>query len=221
MAGWVLVNGQKALKPSQKITPDKVQIDILKKPKYVSRGGEKLESALNAFPIEIKNKTAADLGASTGGFTDCLLQHQARKVYAVDVGYGQLDFQLRKNPKVLTIEKQNARYLKREDFDDPVDLITADLSFISLKKVLPAIAEILIPGGETILLIKPQFEAKRSEVKKGGVVKDKEVHDRVIQEIRDEAEKVGLKPFGSVPSSIKGPSGNQEYLLYCRKEADK
>jgi len=216
LAGYVLVNDQTLFKPSQKIDPE-ASIQIKERPKFVSRGGEKLEGAFKTFPISVKGKCVVDLGSSTGGFTDCLLQYGAKKVFAVDVGYGLIDYKLRQNPNVICMEKKNARFLRQEDFDDPISFLTADLSFISLKKVLPAIASILQSGGEAILLVKPQFEAQREEVKKGGVVRDPKVHERVILEVTKEAEALGFSSKGCIPSPIKGPAGNQEFLLWLKQ----
>lgn len=216
LAGWVKVNGQVAHKASQPVASN-AQIEIKQKQKYVSRGGEKLEAALQAFSFDVRGKTAVDLGASTGGFTDCLLQRGAKKVYAVDVGYGQIDTTLRKNPQVILMEKTNARNLTAKDFPEPIDFLTADLSFISLTKVLPAIASILPPGADGVLLIKPQFEAKREEVGKGGVVRDAAIHQRVIETISNEAKNLELEPRGVIPSPLLGPAGNKEFLLWIRK----
>lgn len=216
LAGWVFVDGQLARKAHQTVSPE-TQIEIKQKQKFVSRGGEKLEAALDHFKINVKDKIAADLGASTGGFTDCLLQRGAKKVYAVDVGYGQLAYALRQDPRVAVCEKQNARNLTYQDFPDPIEFLTADLSFISLTKVLPAIHSILIPGGEAVLLVKPQFESEKEEVEKGGVIRDPAIHERVVKKISGEAKNLGFIPKGSIPSPLLGPAGNREFLLWLEK----
>lgn len=219
LAGWVFINkDQRANKPSQQVSSD-ISVLIKEKPPYVSRGGEKLAEAFKNFPISCKEKTVVDLGASTGGFTDCMLQNGALKVYAVDVGYGQLDYSLRTHAQVVCMEKVNARYLTNKDFPEPISFLTADLSFISLKKVLPAIYSILISEGTAILLIKPQFEALKKEVKKGGVVRDEEVKERVLKEIQSEAEKQGFIAHQIISSPIKGPAGNQEFLIWLTRGA--
>ena len=216
LAGSVYVQGEKALKPSQKVSAD-ISIHIKERPRFVSRGGEKLAAAFKEWPLSCKNKIVVDLGASTGGFTDCMLKNGAQKVYAVDVGYGQLDYRLRQEPKVVCMEKVNARYLSAKDFFEEISFLTGDLSFISLKKVLPAIHSILTAMGTAILLIKPQFEAKPKEVQKGGVVRDETVIERILEEIKTEAQKIGFQTHAIIPSPLKGPAGNQEYLIWLTK----
>ncbi|MCG3148326.1 MAG: 16S/23S rRNA (cytidine-2'-O)-methyltransferase TlyA [Verrucomicrobiae bacterium] len=208
LAGAVRINGQLAGKPSD-LVDETATLTVAAAEKYVSRGGYKLEAALAAFPVDCKDKTCLDLGASTGGFTDCLLQHGAACVHAVDVGKGQLAWKLRQDPRVIIHDELNARHLT----GDPVDLITIDVSFISLTKVLPAAVACLKPGGHLIALIKPQFEAGRSDVGKGGVVRDPVVHERVRAEIEQFGVGLGLRLLGSVESPILGPAGNKEFLI--------
>jgi len=184
---------------------------------YASRGGYKMEGAIKDFGINVKEKIAADLGCSTGGFTDCLLQNGAAKVYAVDVGYGILAWKLRKDKRVVVMERKNARYLKLEDIGERVDLVTADLAFISLKKIIPVLPNILKEDGEALCLIKPQFEVKRDEVGPKGVVRDSFLHQRVIDEISRNAEENGFKVKGVVESSLEGPQGNKEFFIYFVK----
>lgn len=214
-SGNVLVNGSVIDKPGR-LVPIDSGIIIKEKLKYVSRGGLKLERAIKEFNIPVRDKTALDIGSSTGGFTDCLLQNGAAKVYAVDAGYGQLALQIRNDPRVVVMEKTNARYLTRDDFPIQPDLATIDVSFISLDKILPAVSKLLSPGGEAIALIKPQFEAGPKHAKKG-VVKDPAIHTRVIERIKKTVEENNLDPQGIIPSPILGPKGNREFLLYMRK----
>lgn len=185
---------------------------------YVSRGGFKLEGALKDFKIDVTGKVAADIGSSTGGFTDCLLQKGAAKVYAIDVGYGVLAWKLRKDSRVKVLERKNARYLKYEDLAELVDIVTADVSFISLKKIIPVIPDILKKNGMALCLIKPQFEVKQREVGPKGVVKDPGLHQRVIGEISMEAEKNGFIVRGVMESILKGPQGNKEFFIYLSNE---
>jgi len=215
-SGNIFVNDSIADKPSTLVGPS-ANIRIKEKLPYVSRGGLKLEAALKRFNINAKDKIALDIGSSTGGFTDCLLQNGAAKIYAVDVGYGQLALQLRNNPKVVIMEKINARYLKPGDFAIQPNIVTIDVSFISLDKILPAISQIISTGSEVISLIKPQFEAGIKNVKKG-VVKDPEIHKQVIEKIKECAIKNNLSPQSEpIESPILGPEGNKEFLLYMRK----
>ncbi len=215
IAGKILVNKEKADKPGTMFNED-AEIEIIgEKLKYVSRGGLKLEKALKIFPITLNNKVLLDIGASTGGFTDCALQNGASKVYAVDVGYGQLDWKLRSDERVVTMERTNARYLEKEIFPDEIDFVTTDVAFISLTKILPAIKKVLKgDGGEAVVLIKPQFEAGREKVGKKGVVKDPEVHIEVIEKILNFSIEQGFIIKGPTFSPIKGPEGNIEYLLW-------
>jgi len=218
MAGKILVNEHKIEKCGA-LVDDKSIIRILgKKEKFVSRGGLKLEKALTEFKINPKNKICADIGASTGGFTDCLLQYGAEKIYAVDVGYGQLDYKIRTDKKVVVKEKTNARYLTEEDIPEKLDLVVIDVSFISLTKILPAVIQILKESGEVVALIKPQFEAGKEFVEKGGIVKDEEVRQQILQKIIKESKNIGFKPIAFCDSPILGADGNKEFLLYLKKQ---
>ncbi len=183
---------------------------------YVSRGGYKIAHALDHFNIDVHNKIAMDAGASTGGFTDCLLQRGAVKVYAIDVGYGQFSWKLRNDPRVVLHEKTNIRYLTSETVQELMDIIVIDVSFISLLKVLPAILKLLKPAGEIAALIKPQFEADRKDIKKGGVVRDESKRLEIVEHIKTEVQKMGLHVEGTTESPIKGPKGNVEYLIYIK-----
>jgi 23S rRNA (cytidine1920-2'-O)/16S rRNA (cytidine1409-2'-O)-methyltransferase len=213
MAGQVRVNGQVVIKPAVTFTND-VEIAVDLGPRYVSRGGEKLEAALSAFELDqLNGQVCVDVGASTGGFTDCLLQHGAGKVYAVDVGYGVLHWKLRNDPRVVVMERTNARYI--EGFPEPVSLVTIDASFISLKILLPPLKGWLAGGGEAVALIKPQFEAGRSEVSRGdGVIQDPEVHRQVLAQILTFAQEQGFEIRGLIRSPLKGPKGNIEFLVH-------
>jgi 23S rRNA (cytidine1920-2'-O)/16S rRNA (cytidine1409-2'-O)-methyltransferase len=219
MAGVVLVDEKRIEKPSQEFLPtDKIRIkgksDEIK---YVGRGGLKLEKALKEFHIRPSEYICLDVGASTGGFTDCLLQNDAAKVVALDVGTNQLAWKLRNDARVDARENINARYLESKDFDEKFDLIVMDVSFISVKKILPALPPLLNETGKIITLIKPQFEVGRGEVGKGGIVREPEKHERVILEINLFAEKCGLESSGLIESPILGADGNKEFLaLYCQ-----
>ncbi len=214
MAGQILVNEQKIDKPGTPVAPDaKIRI-IGEKLKYVSRGGLKLEKALQIFPISVDGKIVADIGASTGGFTDCALQNGAQKVYAVDVGYGQLAWKLRNNERVINMERTNVRSLDETSLEDAIDVATIDVAFISLDKVLPAVKKILNPNGFVLALIKPQFEAGKDKVGKKGVVREAKVHKEVINNVVQFAATEGFSAQGLDFSPIKGPEGNIEYLLY-------
>lgn len=222
MAGNILVNEQKIDKPGTQIKEDAKIREIGKKLPYVSRGGLKLEKALKRFNIEIENKIFADIGASTGGFTDCALQNGAQKVYAVDVGYGQLAWKLRTDERVINMERTNARTLDENTLDDEIDIATIDVAFISLSKILPSILKILAPNGCIIALIKPQFEAGKENVGKKGVVRDPKIHEIVINNIIDMSINIGFFVSGIEYSPVKGPEGNIEYLLYLtRTEQEK
>lgn len=188
---------------------------------YVSRGGVKLEHALKEFGIEVKGRTTMDVGASTGGFTDCLLQHGAAKVYAVDVGYGILDWKLRQDPRVKVSERTNVRYLNLEGLGlrtSDIGLATIDVSFISLSKVLPPVYNLLAEKADVIALIKPQFEAKREQVERGGIIRDEAVRQEVIGKVKQAAEALGFKSRGIIKSPIEGADGNVEYLIWLSKE---
>jgi len=217
MAGKIRVDGQLIHKSSQMIQSD-AEIEVIAGPRYVSRGGEKLAGALADLAVDVQGKVCADVGASTGGFTDCLLQHGALKVYAIDVGKGILHWRLRNDPRVILIERTNARYL--EELPEPIDLVTADASFISLNLLLGPISSWLSPQGEIICLIKPQFEAGRDLVERGGVVKDVEVHQQVIRSIGEYAKSIGLHNLGLTRSVLKGPKGNVEFFLHCDWEGE-
>lgn len=220
MAGQVLVNEQKIDKPGTPVPPD-VTIRLLgNNLPYVSRGGLKLEKALQIFPISVKDKVVADIGASTGGFTDCALQNGAVKVYAIDVGYGQLAWKLRSDERVVNMERTNVRYLEKESLPEQVDAATIDVAFISLDKVLPAVHKIVKEDGFVIALIKPQFEAGKENVGKKGVVRDAKVHESVINNVIDFAKAEGFGIAGLDFSPIKGPEGNIEYLLHLTLGAD-
>ena len=215
MAGKVQYLGQLVFQSSQQIS-DPEGITLIPKQKFVSRGGEKLQAAFDQFSIDVKGKVCADIGASSGGFTDCLLQHGADKVFAIDVGYGILEWKLRNNPRVEVLERTNARNL--EKLPETVDFITADVSFISLKKVLlPASGWFPKNGGQAVVLIKPQFEATREESARGaGVIVDPAIHQRILVEILDFASAHGFTPTGLIRSPLKGPAGNVEFLAWLR-----
>ena len=210
MAGQVRVDGQLAHKPSQFVAPD-ANLTVEQGPPFVSRGGEKLRAALDAFQLRLAGVVCADVGSSTGGFTDCLLQYGAARVYAIDVGRQQLHWKLRNDERVIVMESTNVRHL--EQLPEAVDLVTVDVSFISLRLVLGVVAGWLKPAGEVVALIKPQFEAGRSEVRRGGVVRDPAVHRRVIREVAAAADASGLHPAGLIRSPLKGPKGNVEFLI--------
>lgn len=205
--------GQKLDKPGLRL-PEDAPLDIRESPRFVSRGGEKLETALTAFSLSVTGAVAIDAGASTGGFTDCLLQHGAARVYAVDVGYGQLAWTLRQDPRVVVMERTNIRHLKRGDLPETPGLFVADCSFISLRLVLPPVRELVAPEAEGVVLIKPQFEAGRGQVGKGGVVRDPEVHEAVIENVLEAAREVGFDAKAVVPSPLLGPAGNREFLAH-------
>jgi 23S rRNA (cytidine1920-2'-O)/16S rRNA (cytidine1409-2'-O)-methyltransferase len=217
LAGAVRVNGQVASKPSDLANED-VALEVAAGERFVSRGGYKLEAALDAFDIACLGLVCADIGASTGGFTDCLLQRGARRVHAIDVGKGQLDWKLRQDKRVVVHEELNARRLTVNDLGELVDLATIDVSFISLQKVLPAVCAVLKPGGRLVALIKPQFEAGRKLVKKGGVVRDSRVHDQVKHVITTFiSETLGMRLLGIIDSPLLGPAGNKEFLTGSMK----
>ncbi len=212
MAGQVRVNGQVALKPS--ITPPSdSQISVDQGPPFVSRGGEKLAAALAEFSIMVHEKICADVGASTGGFTDCLLQNGAVRVYAIDVGQGILHWKLRQDPRVIVMENTNARYV--DSLPEPVELATVDASFISLKVLLPVVKGWLTAPGQIVALVKPQFEAGRSEVAKGdGVIRDPLVHQRILTDVLEFAQSLGFELKGQMRSPLLGPKGNVEFLIW-------
>lgn len=217
MAGNIYVNNKMIDKPGTQVDFN-CSVEIRKKVlPYVSRGGLKLEKAVRLFDIEFKNKVAIDAGASTGGFTDCLLKNGVKKVYAVDVGYGQLDYKLRKDKRVVVMERTNARYLKKEDIGESVDIITADLAFISLDKVFMPFYTLLEDDGDLIALIKPQFEVGRNEVGKKGVVRDWKLHVKAVTDVFKSANNHGLFEWGLEYSPITGPKGNIEFLAWFKK----
>ena len=216
MAGLVFVNGQRADKPGMAVSPD-VQLEVRGSAlPFVSRGGYKLDKALKVFPVDPTGKICLDCGASTGGFTDVLLQHGAKKVYSVDVGYGQLAWKLRTDERVVNLERTNLRYVTEEQIPEPIELAVMDVSFISIKLVIPAVHRLLVPDADYICLIKPQFEAGREEVGKKGVVRDRAVHEHVVQGILDFAREEGFSVLGLDYSPIKGPEGNIEYICHLR-----
>ena len=217
MSGLVFVNGQRMDKPGTAV-PNDAKIEIRGNTlKYVSRGGLKLEKAMAEFPIELNGCICGDIGASTGGFTDCMLQNGASKVYSVDVGYGQLAWKLREDPRVVCMERTNARYLTPEQIPDPLDFASIDVSFISLKLIFPALYGLLRQGGEIACLIKPQFEAGREKVGKKGVVRDPTVHQEVLEHFLTHARENHFTVLGITYSPIRGPEGNIEYLGYLKK----
>lgn len=218
MAGLVFVDGQRVDKPG-------TQIDIAAQIEvrgdtcpYVSRGGLKLEKAMDLFRFDLKDSVCVDMGASTGGFTDCMLQKGARKVYAIDVGYGQLDYKLRIDDRVVNMEKTNIRYMDAALITEPADLISIDVSFISLKLIFPKAAEVLADDGSIVCLVKPQFEAGREQVGKKGIVRDRKVHEEVIGKVARYASDNGLYPKGLTYSPVTGAKGNIEYLMYLTRE---
>lgn len=217
MAGEVLLNGQVVLKPGVSYSRDS-QVDVVKKrPHFVSRGGYKLEKALADFDLDVAGKTLLDVGASTGGFTDCALKGGAARVFAVDVGYGQLDWSLRQDPRVKSLERINIRHLKKEDIDGiPIDMATVDVSFISLNLVFPVLQAMAIPA--VVTLVKPQFEAGRDQVGRGGVIKDAKTHLFVLEKVIESAAEAKYQLQGLTYSPLKGPKGNIEFLAYFVQE---
>ena len=220
MAGLVYVNNQKADKAGASFSEDAVIEVRGGAERYVSRGGYKLEKAIEVFPIELSGRITMDIGASTGGFTDCMLQNGAAKVYAIDVGYGQLAWKLRTDERVINLERTNMRYVTAEQVPDKIDFFSADVAFISLRLILPAARELCADGAEAVCLIKPQFEAGREFVGKNGVVRDRGVHERVADEMIEWCLENGFSVLGLDYSPIKGPQGNIEYLIYIKKSDD-
>lgn len=222
MAGKVYVEGQLVDKPGAQVDFDS-QVEIKKAPHpYVSRGGVKLAKALENFRIVVSNKKALDIGASTGGFTDCLLKNGASKVWAVDVGYGQLDWNLRKDPRVIVLEKVNARYLQLKDIGEQVDLATVDVSFISIKKILPPLTQIVKERGNLVILVKPQFEAGPQKVGKGGIIRDPQIHIDVLNDlIKFTCQNLNISVLEATFSPIKGGSGNIEFFLWLKNTPQK
>lgn len=216
MAGQVVAGDHKVDKPGQ-LLDSSIDLRVKEDIPYVSRGGLKLQKALDEFSIDVAGLVVMDVGASTGGFTDCLLQRGAGKVFAVDVGYGQLAWKLRQDERVLSLEKTNIRYLEPENLPEMPDMAVIDASFISLEKVLPNTLRLVKPGGGLVALVKPQFEVGRGEVGKGGVVRDPEKHAEVLASIRDLSHSLQLEVLGVTESPILGPKGNREFLIYLKK----
>ena len=214
LAGQVLVSGQKIDKPGRAVALDS-GIELLEQPRYASRGGLKLEAALDHFSISVAGKICLDVGSSTGGFTDCLLQRGAARVYAIDVGTGQLDWKLRNDPRVVVREQVNARYLRSEQVPEPVDLVVCDVSFISITMILPVVPRLLAKGAEMVILVKPQFELERRQVPKGGIIRDSALHQQACRRVADAVARLGFRS-DVIPSPILGAEGNQEFLLYAR-----
>jgi 23S rRNA (cytidine1920-2'-O)/16S rRNA (cytidine1409-2'-O)-methyltransferase len=217
MAGEVTVNGQVIFKPGSRVSIED-QLELKAKPRFVSRGGDKLAAALEEFAIDPSGWICADVGASTGGFTDCLLQHGAAKVYAIDVGYGQLFWSLRRDLRVVAMERINARYL--EALPEPIDFASIDVSFISTQHIMPAVAKWLRDWGQLVILVKPQFEAGRRDVGKGGVVRDAVIHRLVLASAMEYANRAQFGVLGLIPSPLRGPSGNVEFLLWLKQGHD-
>ena len=219
LSGRVFVNDRKVDKPGTRVDPGS-DVEVRgKTTEYVSRGGEKLEAALRAFDIDLVDRTGLDVGASTGGFTDCMLRHGARKVYAIDVGYGQLAWSLRTDPRVVVIERTNIRYARPDIIPEKADVAAVDVSFISLRLVLEPVSALTADDGTLVTLIKPQFEAGREQVGKGGVVKEPDVHQQVVDSIVDFAVSIGLVHGGTIESPLLGPAGNREFLACFLKRA--
>jgi 23S rRNA (cytidine1920-2'-O)/16S rRNA (cytidine1409-2'-O)-methyltransferase len=218
MAGEVKIGTQVASKPAQFVDPN-ADVSVTAPRKYVGRGALKLEGALNHFKIEVAGKTALDIGASTGGFTDCLLQRGAGRVYAVDVGHGQLDWKLRNDSRVIVREKVNARFLSRAEVSEPIEICAIDVSFISLTLILPNAFDLIVPSGHVLPLIKPQFELERGEVGRGGIVRKLELHRKAQDKIVDFVNGLGHNVVGIVPSAITGADGNQEFFACIQKRS--
>jgi 23S rRNA (cytidine1920-2'-O)/16S rRNA (cytidine1409-2'-O)-methyltransferase len=214
LAGQVLVEGQKADKAGHSVSIDS-KIELLESPRFVGRGGLKLEAALDHFHIQPQAKVCLDVGSSTGGFTDCLLQRGAARVYAIDVGTGQLDWKLRNDPRVIVHEKVNARYLGRDQVPEPIGLAVCDVSFISITMILPVLPNLLTERAEMVILVKPQFELERNQVGKGGIIRDPALHHQACRRVRDAVQQLGYRSE-IIPSPILGAEGNQEFLLYAR-----
>ena len=214
LAGEVMINGQKAAKAGQTVDVES-RIEVLAPPRFVSRGGAKLEAALKHFAIPVQDRICLDIGSSTGGFTDCLLQQGARKVYAFDVGTNQLDWKLRNDPRVVLREQVNARYLTAADVPELIDLAVCDVSFISITMILPVLPSLLTPAGEIVILVKPQFEVERSQVGKGGIVRDPLLHQAACLRVEQAVAALGYRS-SIIPSPLPGAEGNQEFLLHAR-----
>jgi 23S rRNA (cytidine1920-2'-O)/16S rRNA (cytidine1409-2'-O)-methyltransferase len=214
MAGLVRVEGTMVDKPGTMVSVE-AQITLAPRKDFVGRGAHKLSGALDSFHLSPSGKICADVGACTGGFTEVLLLRGAEKVYAIDVGYGDLDWKIRTNPRVVVMERTNVRYV--EQLPDPIDFVTIDVSFISLSKVLPVVSKWLVPGGVVIALVKPQFEAAKEDVGEGGIIASSAVHERVVQAVQDLLPSVGLTHRGTVPSPILGTEGNKEFLMWAER----
>ncbi|MGD9075947.1 MAG: TlyA family RNA methyltransferase [Desulfobacteraceae bacterium] len=218
MAGLVEVEKRPVDKPGHP-TPASATISLREPfPPYVSRGGQKLEAALDHFAVDVKGKVLLDVGASTGGFTDCLLQRGAEKVIAVDVGYGQLHWKIRQDPRVTVLERTNIRHLEPEDVNEPIHGAAIDVSFISLRLVVPRVSELLLQDAFIVALIKPQFEVDKGQVGKGGVVRDPSLHQQVIERLGGFFEDIGWTVSGHIPSPLLGPKGNMEFLVYLKRQ---
>ena len=213
MAGAVLVDGRKAAKSGQPVDAD-VRVEIVAQPPFVSRGGLKLDAAIAHFGIQVVGRICLDIGASTGGFTDCLLQRGAARVHAVDVGAGQLDWKMRNDPRVVVHEKLNARYLRPEDLGEPIGVAVCDVSFISATMIVPAISQVLQPAGEMVILVKPQFEVGKGQVGKGGIVREPELHQAACRRVDDAVRQLGFET-AIIESPILGAEGNREFLLHA------
>jgi 23S rRNA (cytidine1920-2'-O)/16S rRNA (cytidine1409-2'-O)-methyltransferase len=216
MAGLAQVDGTRVDKVGR-LVPVSASVQVLSTPPYVSRGGQKLEAAVRHFGLDVKDKILLDVGASTGGFTDCLLQNGAQKVIALDVGYGQLDWKLRQDPRVVVLEKTNIRHMKPEDIESPIHGAVIDVSFISLKLVLPPVSDLLEEQAFVIALIKPQFEVGKGQVGRGGVVRDPNLHQKVIEKLTAFFKTLDWKIQGYIPSPLLGPKGNREFLIYLTR----
>jgi 23S rRNA (cytidine1920-2'-O)/16S rRNA (cytidine1409-2'-O)-methyltransferase len=214
LAGEVMVDGQKVDKPGHAVATDS-KIELAEQPRYVGRGGLKLEGALDHYGIQVQGKVCLDIGSSTGGFTHCLLQHGAARVYAIDVGTGQLDWKLRNDPRVIVHEQLNARYLSRNEVPEPIDLAVCDVSFISITMILPVLPNLLAKGAGMVILVKPQFELERHQVGKGGIIRDPALHQQACRRVDDAVKQLGFQTE-IIPSPVLGAEGNQEFLLYAR-----
>lgn len=214
LAGQVLVDGQKVDKAGHSVHED-ARVEVLAPPRYVGRGGLKLEAALDHFAISVTNKICLDVGASTGGFTDCLLQHGAGRIYAIDVGTGQLDWRLRNDPRVIVFEQVNARYLSRTEVPEPIDLAVFDVSFISVTMILPAAVKLLTANAEMVILVKPQFELAKHQVGRGGIIRDPAFHQQACQRVEEAVRQLAFQTQ-IIPSPVLGAEGNQEFLLYAK-----
>jgi 23S rRNA (cytidine1920-2'-O)/16S rRNA (cytidine1409-2'-O)-methyltransferase len=215
LAGQVLVDGQKVDKAGHNVAADS-RIELLEQPRYVGRGGLKLEAALDHFAILVGGKICLDVGSSTGGFTDCLLQRGAARVYAIDVGTGQLDWKLRNDRRVIVQEQVNARYLSHQEIPEPIELAVCDVSFISVTMILPVLPNLLAKGAEMVILVKPQFELERRQVGKGGIIRDPALHQQACRRVEEAVHGLGFQS-AIIPSPVLGAEGNREFLLHARR----